>query len=217
MRVVRGKKEEEHNDEFLAAFLASYPRRVLEIGCGDAAFAYHYAREHRECAVIALDPEVGRMAHYAGKAARSAKSGGAANLLLLRASFEDLPEGASGQFEELYLLYPWSGLLNVLSDPDESTLAKLRGLLRGHGAELHLLLNYSVHEDKEYAERLGCAAVGDDDFAANLKARYESGAFAVEEVRVLLGEPPFQTTWGQRLSKGSGRSSLYLRARSLAG
>jgi 16S rRNA (adenine(1408)-N(1))-methyltransferase len=84
---------------------------VVDLGTGDAHLPYAFADQHPDWLVIgvdALDEPMGETAH---KAARKPARGGRANLVLLRASVEQLPDALAGVADEVRVVLPWGALL----------------------------------------------------------------------------------------------------------
>ena len=64
---------------------------AVDVGTGDAHFAYHLASERPDWLVVGLDALDEPMGEIADKAARKPAKGGRPNLVLLRGAVEALP------------------------------------------------------------------------------------------------------------------------------
>ncbi len=110
-RVVgKGRTEPMDVAEFRAR-LASAKHTVVDLGTGDAHLAYSLATEHPDWFVVGIDALDEPMGEIARKAARKPARGGRENLLLLRASVEQLPEDLNGAADVVRVVLPWGALL----------------------------------------------------------------------------------------------------------
>ena len=94
----------------LAALRAEYANCAVDVGTGDARFAYHLASERPDWLVIGLDALDEPMGEIAYKAARKPARGGRPNLVLLRAAIEALPAELAQIADEVDVLLPWGAL-----------------------------------------------------------------------------------------------------------
>lgn len=134
------------------------------------------------------------------------------NILFVQAALETLPAELSGQADRITVNYPWGSLLKAVARPELDLLSRIAALGRP-GAEVSLLINMSVFDDAAYCTRLGlpCPPVLADPEAATCS--YGLAGLAVTGILPDLEEPPFRTTWGQKLIKGGARRVLQLTAR----
>lgn len=196
----------------LAERRAAHDSALLDVGTGDGRFPLRHAREHPGTLCVGFDPVSDNLEPSASRAARKPARGGAPNLLFVIASVEDPPVELTGFADWLTVLYPWGALLRGLVTPDPSLLGRL-AVLAAPGARIDLLLNSSVFEQAAYAERLDLPALDERYLEGVLLPAYSKAGIVVESHRRLRDEdPPFRTTWGQRLTRASRRETLAIRA-----
>jgi 16S rRNA (adenine(1408)-N(1))-methyltransferase len=196
--------------EALLAHAAGYAEVWFDAGAGDGLFAYRAARERADRLCIALDPVAENLAKADKKAARKASKGGVDNLVLLVGAAEMLPEALGGFASMLTVNYPWGALLRGVAEPLAEVLAPLARLLKP-GGRFQILLNQQVFDDTPLRDRLTLPPLTEAHVDERLAAAYEGVGLAITERR-LLGDqaPPVRTSWGQRLTLGSGRDTLLI-------
>ncbi|WP_437680197.1 class I SAM-dependent methyltransferase [Sorangium sp. So ce131] len=198
------------------AKIAGYPRVLIDVGTGDGRFVYRSAGAHPDTFCIGVDPAGERMREVSWRASRKVARGGRPNALFVVASVQTLPEELSGLAHTLTLNFPWASLLSALVLPEPPVLEALRRLVRP-GGELIALLNQSVFDDRPYATRLGLPELSDAWIEETLRPAYLAAGFAIRETRMVEGEVPHQTSWGQHLTLASGRRTRLLTAEAIGG
>jgi 16S rRNA (adenine(1408)-N(1))-methyltransferase len=198
----------------LFARVEGHARVLIDVGTGDGRFVYRWAGAHPDTFCVGLDAVGERMREVSHRASRKPARGGRPNALFVVAAAEALPEELEGLADTLVINFPWGSLLSALVVPDPAVLAGLRRLTRP-GAELVVLLNQSVLDDRPYAERLGLPPLTDERFEEVLRPAYLAAGFSVREQKMLEGDAPHQTSWGQHLTLGSGRRTRLVTAEAL--
>ena len=188
---------------------------TVDLGTGDGRHVLRRARAAPDTLVVGIDPVADAMADSARKAARKPARGGAENALFLVASLERLPAVLRGRATNVTINYPWGSLLRAVAQPKEEGLRTIVELLQP-GATVVALLNASAGEREVHAARLELPPLEDPGHVEReLVPGWERAG--LEDVRWRMldpGEdPPARTTWGQRLVRGSGRSTLLVSAR----
>jgi len=193
---------------------ASCASRVLvDLGTGDALFPYRQARADPSALCIGVDPAADNMRKTSARIGRKPARGGVENLLLVVARAEALPEALRGLATRLTVLFPWSGLLRALVQPDPAVLATMRSLLLPTG-RLDSLINLQVFEDAAYRARQDLPELDLAYVQQVLQPRYSRAGLPIETCQELGPGPlPMRTSWGQHLALGSKRRTLQLVAR----
>jgi len=124
--------------EWFAVRLERAERVVVDVGAGDGRYAYELARADPSALVVAFDPAAENFHDTAAKAARRRTR--ADNLVLLRASVEDLPYPLVGRGDEVHVILPWGHLFEGLIETRSEVLDGLAALV-GHNGELWIVLN----------------------------------------------------------------------------
>ena len=153
------------------------------------------------------------MRQVSQKATTKPERGGVSNALFVWASVEDLPSELHKMASEITINYPWGSLLNVLVEPKHEVLKGIAQLARP-GASFKILINISVFENREYCQKLGLPEFNIEKSKARLTSRYREAGIDLKRIHVLTQDVPHCTTWGQKLTKGSGsRRTLFLEGR----
>ena len=196
----------------IAAQIAAHEQVIVDVGTGDGGYPYRRARERPEILCIGVDPAADSLKKSAARIGRKPSRGGVDNLLLIVADLEHLPAVLRGSASELSVFYPWGSLMRAVADPSPAGLAALRGLLR-RGGRFTVLLNMQVFDDEAYRRRAGLPTMGIEDVDARLRPAWRAAGLSIVNLE-LLGprDVPIRTTWGQRLTRGSGRRTLLLQA-----
>ncbi|EYF04303.1 class I SAM-dependent methyltransferase [Chondromyces apiculatus] len=215
MRAQIGKTLVDLGPAELRARLEGHAHVLIDVGTGDGRFVYRWASANPDTLCIGIDAVGERMREVSHRASRKPARGGRPNALFIVASAQALPEELDGLADTLTINYPWSSLFTALVLPDPEVLAGLRRLVRP-GAELVTLLNQSVLDDRPYAERLGLPPLTDERVEAELRPAYLAAGFELRENRLLDGDAPHQTSWGQHLTLGSGRRTRLVTAQAVA-
>ena len=138
--------------------------------------------------------------------------GGVSNALFVWASVESLPPELQEIASEITINYPWGSLLHALVAPDLTILKGIARLARS-GASLTILINISVFENHDYRQKLGLPELSLERAKTILVPRYRDVGIDVRCVKILDQAVPNRTTWGQKLTRGSGsRRTLLLEA-----
>jgi 16S rRNA (adenine(1408)-N(1))-methyltransferase len=207
VRVQRGKKTVDVSREELNAATSGYAKVLVDLGTGDGKFVYRWAVQHPDTFCIGLDAIGDNLQEVSAKVARKHSKGGIANAVFVVAAVENLPLELNELADTITINYPWGSLLSALVTPDESVLRSIARLGKPNSRFL-VLLNYSVFQDSEYAERLGLPELTADYVESVLKTRYRLVGIEIEQYRFLQKEAPHRTSWGQSLILGGGRETL---------
>jgi 16S rRNA (adenine(1408)-N(1))-methyltransferase len=215
MRVQVGKKQAELSGDELHARAAGFAEVLIDLGTGDGRFVYDFAGAHPDTLCVGVDAVGEAMRELSLKATRKPARGGRANALYVVAAVESLPPELRGLATRVTVNFPWGSLLRALVEPDAAVLAGVRALLRP-GGRLTALINLSVLEDRPYAERLRLPDVTAEHVENILRPGWRAAGLDIDEWRELLpGDIP-RTTWGQHLTRASGRKTALLSARAAA-
>ena len=208
---VLGKKLAPVDPQAIVQRAADAASVLIDVGTGQGKFILDAAREDPDRLCIGIDAVAENMAKSARSAGASVKKGGLTNALFVRAAAERLPGPFAGLADTLTVQYPWGSLMRIVSEPALDHLRSLRGLCKD-GAELSVLLNYSVFEDREYLDRLGMGDIIDPADNPDLETVYAAVGFKVTRREVIHGDPPIRSAWGRHLVRGSARTTLIIEA-----
>lgn len=189
---------------------ARYRSVVLDLGAGDGAFAYRYARGHQESLVVAVDPARDRLVEYSAKAAKKPARGGIPNVFFMVADAGTLPEWFTAVFSQVFILFPWASLLSGVLKPDHAVLAALARVMKTT-AQLEIILNLQVIMDKFQRTKLQLPLVDNEFIEGVLGPVYSRHGLLLDSYQYLEPhEVQKASTWRGRLARGSRRRSLQL-------
>jgi 16S rRNA (adenine(1408)-N(1))-methyltransferase len=212
LTVLSGRSSEELDPEAFATDLGRYPRILVDLGTGDGRYALSAARDDPDAFVIGIDPVAEAMAESARKVRRKPARGGLANVRFVIASLEQLPEALEGVADEVTVNFPWGSLLLAVGWPQMDGLRRVVDVLKP-GGRLVALLNASAAEKIDHAARLNLPPLEDPSHVSEkLVPAWEKAGLLAVHAKFLEGfdQPVARTTWGQRLIRGSGRTTLYV-------
>ncbi|MDE3097668.1 MAG: class I SAM-dependent methyltransferase, partial [Chloroflexota bacterium] len=183
MIVVRGKRTEQIDAPALLALIAPYEGVTVDVGTGDGAFAYRYARAHPRRLVIGLDPVRENMREYSARAARKPERGGLPNVLYAIASIEQVPAELYGIADELYVNLPWGSLMRGIILGEATVLGGLASLGR-EGAVLRAVVNTRIFDDPVPIDARDLPEPTPEYVRATLAPLYARRGLRIEQARL---------------------------------
>jgi 16S rRNA (adenine(1408)-N(1))-methyltransferase len=213
MEIVKGKRSFELGADEFRELISGYSRLVLDIGTGDGRFVYKSAQANPAAFYVGVDPARENLAEYSARIYKKPGRGGLPNALYVIASAEDLPPELDGLAQEVYINYPWSGLLKALVEGEPAILANVVRV-SCPAARLEMLINYSLFDDPVPLEVQELPELTFEYVDGELAARYAGAGITIVE-RALLGKEEMQSTpstWGKRLAHGRSPRTLRIRA-----
>lgn len=187
---------------------------IIDIGTGDGLFVYQSARENPNRFYIGIDANVRPLEKISEKIHRKPAKGGAANVLFIQATVEDLPAELKGVASEVHVHFPWGSLLKAVATGDVQVLAQIRSL-----CEVDALFEvvFGLDPDRDAAElaRLELSPLTIGFIDEILATRYREASFQIIERGVMSAAdwPEFKTSWARRLRGAANRPITYLIAR----
>jgi 16S rRNA (adenine(1408)-N(1))-methyltransferase len=174
------------------------------------------ARQYPQKFCIGIDAAAEALRQASQKTILKPQRGGVPNALFVWACAESLPSELSGIASEITINYPWGSLLHALVTPNLEILEGIAQLAQPK-ASLTILINISVFENREYCQKLGLPELTLEKAKTDLTLRYREAGIDIKRVRILDENVPYRTTWGQKLTRGSGnRRTAVLEAGVLA-
>lgn len=187
----------------LAALRAAHANCAVDVGTGDAHFAYHLASERPDWLVIGLDALDEPMGEIAYKAARKPARGGRPNLVLLRAAIEALPAELAQIADEVDVLLPWGALLEGIVRASPAVVAGVATLARP-GARVRMTLNGEIWLDSTPARYEDLPVATPEYVAAEIAPEFGRAGIDLEPARYMTAAEAkaLPTTWARRLGHG---------------
>jgi len=189
--------------EELAALRGAYGKCAVDVGTGDARFAYHLASERQDWLVLGLDVLDEPLGEIAYKAARKPARGGRPNLVLLRAAIEALPRELGGIADEVDVLLPWGALLEGIVRARTEVVGGIAALARA-GAHVHVTLNGEIWLDSTPARYEDLPVPTPEYVADAIEPEFRRAGIVLEPARYLSAAEAkaLPTTWARRLGHG---------------
>jgi 16S rRNA (adenine(1408)-N(1))-methyltransferase len=187
----------------LAAIRAAHEHCAVDVGTGDAHFAYHLASERPDWLVIGLDAIDTPMGEIAYKAARKPARGGRANLVLLRAAVEKLPPELHAIADEVDVLLPWGALLEGIVRARADVVDGIAALARPT-AVVKVTLNGEIWLDSTPARFEDLPVPTPEYVATTIEPEFRRAGIDIGAARYLSAAEAkaLPTTWARRLGHG---------------
>ena len=171
-------------------------------------FAYTAARQNPKKLYLGVDANARPLEKLSQKIHRSARKGGASNVLFIEAAAEALPCELDGSANEVYVHFPWGSLLRAVTVGD----AVLRGVRRlcAPGATLRVITGLDPVRDFAEVSRLELPDLSVAYIDATLQFRYRASGFEIVQRGTLTRDEwsALQTSWAKRLN-GSATRVIY--------
>lgn len=183
----------------------------MDIGTGDGRFVYEGARQNPSRFYIGIDASTTTLEKISEKIHRKQSKGGVPNLLLVKASVEDLPEDLTGLADEVHVHFPWGSLLKAVATGNAGVLAGIRRICRAD-ALLEVIIGIDPIKDQTEIARLGIEPITEDFIQQELTVRYANAGFHVTESGEMepADWPRLCTSWARKLQTGTQRRVFYL-------
>ena len=187
----------------LARMRAEYAMCAVDVGTGDAHFAYHLATKHPDWLVLGLDAIDAPMGEIAHRAARKPARGGRPNLVLVRAAIETPPAELAQIADEVDVLLPWGALLEGIVRARAVVVDGIAALARP-GARVRITLNGEIWLDSTPARYEDLPVPTPEYVADVVEPEFRRAGVDLEPARYLSATEAksLPTTWARRLGHG---------------
>ena len=181
----------------------NFDQCAVDVGTGDARFAYHLASERPDWLVVGIDALDEPLGEIAYKAARKPARGGRPNLVLLRAAVEALPREISGIADEVDVLLPWGALLEGIVRARPEVVDGIAALARP-GASVNVTLNGEIWLDSTPARYEDLPVPTPEYVADAIEPEFRRAGIVLDPARYLTAAEAkaLPTTWARRLGHG---------------
>ncbi len=181
---------------------------IVDIGTGDGKFAYQLAKENPDRFVIGIDPSHPSLEKTSSKIYKKVEKGGLKNALFVIANIEDLPDELVGVANQIFVILPWSGLLEGIIAAKKNVLENTKKICQ-KGAVIEIVLGYRSEE----GEKAEIPELSEDLLREKTIPGFSKVGFDLLELREIkkeeLNEIP--STWAKRLKLGKERKFFYLK------
>ncbi len=188
------------------------PGIVVDIGTGDGDFVYQMAKQHPDRLFIGLDPNHKAMIKPSAKALAKSAKGGLENVLFALASIEDLPVELNGQANQVFINFPWAGLLSGIVTADPVVWSNIHRICQP-GAFVDILFGYQDSYESAEIQHRNLPKLDDAYLYQQLAPKLSKIGFNLVEQKPISGHDlkHYPTSWAKRLGHGRQRTFQYLR------
>lgn len=207
----------------------TYTKKVIDMGAGDAKFAYSIARDHPDWLVYAADASTNMFDEVEEKIRRKPAKGGLRNLILLQLAAENIPQQAKhpspfsakpeqipvedqllGELDRVYINFPWGSLLRGIIHSEPEVIGNIAKLLKPAkdgkpGGDLQILLTYDPAYEQQTMSELNLETLTLPKLQ-QIAATWTQFGLEVKEISSLnqldlmtLEGGSFQTTWWKKI------------------
>jgi 16S rRNA (adenine(1408)-N(1))-methyltransferase len=187
----------------LESLRGAYDKCAVDVGTGDARFAYHLASEHPDWLVLGLDALDEPLGEIAYRAARKPARGGRPNLVLLRAAVEALPDGLARIGDEVDVLLPWGALLEGIVRARPEIVGGIAALAHP-GARVRVTLNGEIWLESTPARYADLPVPTPAYVAEVIEPEFRRAGITLGPARYMTAAEAkaLPTTWARRLGHG---------------
>src|SRR3989344_1793989 len=176
------------------------PGIIVDIGTGDGSFTYEIAKSNPDRFVIGIDPNHNDLVETSRKIYKKPQKGGLPNALFVLASIEDLPDELNGLADQIFINFPWAGLLTGIVEVEDKTWNSIKRISK-LGTIVDIILSYGE------GDKLSLPELDIETMRGKL---LEIG-FELAESKKLGPEDlkNYPSTWAKKLSFGKDRDYYY--------
>lgn len=209
MRILQGTKQLEAPEGWRESVTGR--RIVIDVGAGDGRWAYEHARSDGEAVWVAVDPAGDMLAQYAYRASRKPAKGGAANVLFVVASVEDLSAELEGIAALVRVNFPWGSLLRGLALPEAPVLEAL-ARLGAADSRFEIVFSYDPVHDLAGLGGETLPPLSQQRIEEVLAPAYTAAGLNIEHSRQMSLDEAIKlpSTWARRLLHGRARDVFWL-------
>lgn len=189
---------------------------IVDIGTGDGKFVYDLAKEYPDRFVIGIDPSHKSVSEISAKIYKKPQKGGLKNALFVLSGVENLPEELDGVANQVFINFPWSGLLRGIVLGEEETFSPIRRICQ-KGAIVDIVFGYSKESEGNKTEELHLPVLTEKYLREEMREKIEKQGFVMEDVQKISQEEikDFPSSWARRLRFGKERDFYFVRLRVL--
>lgn len=202
LRILRNKKINEIDNEYLLELLSNYRELHIDLGTGNGKFVFDLALNNPDIMYIGIEPTASNLYEYSKKANKNKLT----NLIYIITSIENMGDELNGLADKVFVNFPWGSLLEVVVKDIPELLSKI-SLLGKSEAEFNFTFAYStIHEPVEIEKR-NLPILTDEYLLKNLQEIYLKAGLIIEVCSNLKPQDinKFGTLWAKKLFLGKSR------------
>ena len=185
---------------------------IVDIGTGDGTFTYQVAKDNPDRFVIGVDPNQKGLEKTSNRIYKKEQRGGLKNALYVLANVENLPDELTGIANQVFINFPWSGLLKGLVLGEKKTWESICKICQP-GAIIDIVLGYDISYEEKKAGVLGLPAISLDYLKTELAPKLINYGFDLVEIREINNDvlKDYPSAWAKKLGYGKPRKFYFLR------
>lgn len=186
------------------------PGIIVDIGTGDGSFAYALAKEHPDRFIIGIDPHHKALEDVSSKINKKPAKGGVKNALFVLSDVEHLPEELTGIANQVFINFPWSGLLRGIILVEQTTWKNIKRICQP-GAYIDVLFGYESDYDRSKIGELNLPELSAEYIDTTMKKNLETVDLELMEMSKITTEQlqTYPSTWAKKLSYGHADRTFY--------
>lgn len=185
---------------------------IVDIGTGDGEFVYTIARDNPDRFIIGVDPHHKGLERLSARLYKKRSKGGIDNALFVLAGIEALPEELNGIANQVFINFPWSGLLKGIVLVEDSTWINIKRICQ-KGAFIDILISFEQIDKPEEMTGSGIPVLNQQYIEHTMTPKLASKGFKLLETRMLDLRQirNYPSSWAKKLGYGRDRTCYYLR------
>lgn len=188
------------------------PGVVVDIGTGDGEFVYTIAKDNPDRFIIGIDPHYKGLEKLSTRIYKKVSKGGLDNALFVLSSIEALPEELNDIANQVFINFPWSGLLKGIVLVEDDTWSNIKRICKT-GAYIDILFGYERTGEIDETEQFGIPILDLPYIKDTIAPKLAEKGFRVIETRTVDPEEirNYPSSWAKKLGYGRDRTYYYLR------
>ena len=190
------------------------PGVIVDIGTGDGEFVYKIAKENPDRFIIGIEPHHQGLEKTSAKIYKKPTKGGLKNALFVLGSLEELPKELDGIANQVFINFPWAGLLRGILLAEDVTWNPIKRLCK-KGTLIDILLSYDKDREDNEFKRLDLPDIDLSFFKNVMTPKLEDKGLSVLEIKDVDYKDlmKYPSSWAKKLSYGRDREYYFLRVR----
>jgi 16S rRNA (adenine(1408)-N(1))-methyltransferase len=188
---------------------------IIDIGTGDGEFVYTLAKENPDRFIIGIEPYQQILEKTSARIYKKPRKGGLKNALFVLGSVEDLPEELNGIANQVFINFPWAGLLKGILLVDAIVWNAIKRICKP-GAFIDILFSYEKTAEENEFKKAGLPDIDLEYLRGTMASRIEKRGFRVIDIKTIGAKEikQYPSSWAKKLSFGRDRQYYYLRVES---
>lgn len=188
------------------------PGIIVDIGTGDGEFVNKIAKKYPDRFIIGIEPHHKGLERISARLDKKPAKGGIKNALFVLSKVEEIPEELNGIANQVFINFPWAGLLKGLLLVEDMTWGPIKRICK-QGALIDILFTYEDATEKNEFKKLGLPDISIAYLKNMVAAKLVDNGLKVLEIKDVnyTDIKKFPSSWAKKLGYGRDRKYFYLR------